>query len=168
MPIIAERLGAFFVGISSKEGKSLSNKEWVDLCLYELNQVMKVVRETYKETTVLHPENPTTWKVSWIMDLKGATLFTAMKATSIIKLLNAPIEPNFPELAGPIYLINTPSVIMAAWKVVKQFLDATVLSKIQLHHGVPTDVFLESIDESVLFEEYGGTNKKEYPQSEYV
>jgi CRAL/TRIO domain len=168
MPVFVERLGAFFNGIPSPEGKTLTSDDWIQCFLYELADVLKKIRENYHETTVHHPDQPTTWKATWIMDCKGVSAYRAMKATSTLKLIDSVTEPNFPEMAGPIYLINVPSLVAGVWRVCKAFLDPAVVAKIQIHSGVPKDVLLERIPESVLFQEYGGTNHAEYPKSCYI
>jgi hypothetical protein len=168
MPIFVERLGAFFNGIPSPEGKTLTKDDWIQCFLYELADVLRRIRENYHETTVNHPEQPTTWKATWIMDCRGVSAYRAMKATSTLKMIDAVTEPNFPEMAGPIYLINVPSLVAGVWRVCKAFLDPDVVAKIQIHSGVPKDLLLERIPESVLFQEYGGTNDAEYPNSCFI
>jgi CRAL/TRIO domain len=174
MPIFVERLGAFFNGIPSAEGKTLTQEDWIHCFLYELADVLRKIRETYHhETTTTtvtqHPHPPTiTWKATWIMDCQGVSAYRAMKAVSTLKMIDSVTEPNFPEMAGPIYLINVPSIVAGVWRICKAFLDPTVVTKIQIHSGVPKDILLERIDESVLFQEYGGTNDEEYPKSCYI
>jgi len=168
MPIFAERLGDFLNAIPSPEGKTLTSQDFSDCFLYDLGEVLCQVRGTYKQTCD-NEELPTTWRATWIMDCKNIHFFRATKATGTIQLLDSMTEPNFPEMAGPVTIIHVPSIVMGIWRVCRAFLDATVVSKIQLHHTLPTDLLLERIPESVLFEEFGGSNTKiTFPQAEYT
>lgn len=166
MPIFVERLGGFMNGIPSAEGKALTKDDWCHCFLYDLGELIREIRSNYaieKET-----DNPVTWKATWVMDCKGISVFKAYKAMSTIKMIDNMTEPNFPEFAGPIYMINSPSLVAGIWKLAKVFLDPAVVAKIQIHSNVPKELMLERMDESVLFEEYGGTNKKEFPKSQYI
>ena len=167
MPIFVERLGGFMNGIPSKEGKSFSNDEWVHCFFYDLGELIREIKDSY-EFAEKNQSPAITWKVTWIMDAKGISYYKALKSLSVIKLLDNLMEPNFPEIAGPIYMINVPYIVSGIWKLAKAFLDPAVVAKIQISSGVPKEVLLERIDESVLFQEYGGMNKKEFPKSDYV
>ena len=161
MPIFVERLGDFMCAISSPAGKSLQDKDFVECFLYELGELLAQIRQSYTL------DKNSTWRATWIMDCKNISFYRAMKATHTLKLLDALTEPNFPEIAGPIYLINVPSIVSGVWKIIKAFLDPSIVAKIQIHSQVPTELMLERIEKSVLFEEYGGTNQGHFPPAEY-
>lgn len=167
MPIFVERLGHFMCGITSVEGKALTGQEYIECFLYDLGLLISSIRKSHEETSQ-NDKVATTWKATWIMDCAGIRYFRALKSMSTLKLIDSVTEPNFPELAGPIYLINAPTVASALWRVAKNFLDPTVAAKIEIHSGVPTELLESRIDKSVLFEEYGGTNSGHFPKAEYT
>lgn len=167
MPVFVERLAGFMNGIPSAEGKSLTTEDWVQCFLYDTGSLIRELRDSYTINT--QSDLPVSWKAVWIMDCRGQSLFKAMKAMTTVKMLDSITEPNFPEVAGPIYLVNAPSVVAGIWKMAKAFLDPATVAKISIHSNVPKDVLLERMEETVLLKEYGGTNASvEFPKSNYV
>lgn len=166
MPFFVERLGDFFNGIPSPEGKSLSPQDYVECFLYEAGELLAKIRDSYD--ACLTKNQPVTWNARWIMDCHNVGLFRATKAVSTLKLLDGITEPNFPELAGTVFIVNVPSIVSGLYKVCKAFLDPTTAAKLQVFRTVPIAHLLEQVvDADVLFEEYGGSNPKQVPKAEY-
>ncbi|CAB9502674.1 SEC14 cytosolic factor [Seminavis robusta] len=171
MPIFCERLGGMMNGIQSKEGRAFKEEDWLHCFIYDLGVIMKEFRQSYIENSGVYSpsKHPITWKAMWIIDAGGMNPFKAMKSTHTLKILDALTEPNFPEIAGPVVLINVHPIVMGVWRIVRSFLDPVTVEKITLDSGVPTEFLRKKIPEHVIFEEFGGTNKsKSFPQSIYV
>jgi len=165
MPIFVERLGDFFNAIPSKEGNLLTRQDWMDCFLYDLAELIAQIKESYRIN--LQNNQPITWKATWIMDTNNVGFYRAGKAISTIQLLDKLTEPNFPELAGPVVIMRVPTIVNGIYKICKAFLDPVVAAKISVYGGLPKNELLQRMDESVLFEEFGGTNTKEFPKAEY-
>ena len=165
MPVFVERLGDFFNGIPSPEGKSLSPQDYVECFLYEAGELLAQIRDSYD--ACCRQNLPVTWNATWMMDCKNVGLYRASKAVSTLKLLDGLTEPNFPELAGPVMIVSVPSIVSGLYKVCKAFLDATTAAKLKVYSNVPTAELLEFVHAHVLLEEYGGKNPLQVPKAEY-
>jgi len=155
-PIFVERIGEFITILSTSSGKQLTAREYIACYMYEMGQFITEFRKGAREGKVQ-------WKMVFIADMKGVKLMSAIRSINTLKAFAKEVEIHFPEQAGPIFLINTPSVVHSAWTMAKKFLDPVVIGKIKLTQNVPTQEMLEIIDGEVLFEEYGGFNQSPFP-----
>jgi len=129
--------------------------------------LLGTLRDSYDYN--LQNKQPVTWKATWIMDTKNVGFYRASRATGTLQLLDALTEPNFPEIAGPIFIIQVPHLVSGVWRICQAFLDPAVAAKITVDSGLPTKELLKHMDEDVLFEELGGTNRTvEFPKAEYT
>ena len=84
-----------------------------------------------------------------IGDLQSISYVSAIRTMAFIKSLTKDVETNFPEIAGPIYLINVPRFIFGIWYLCKRFLDPAVEAKISLNMGVPKEKLLAELGAEV-------------------
>jgi hypothetical protein len=84
---------------------------------------------------------------------------------SFIKGLSKDVETYFPEIAGPVYLINAPKFISRMWYLAKRFLDPAVEAKISIHSGIPSKLAQDLGMEAVPIE-FGGSNPIVLPHVE--
>ncbi|GBG29198.1 Phosphatidylinositol/phosphatidylcholine transfer protein SFH12, partial [Hondaea fermentalgiana] len=159
MPVFVERIGEFITSLSSDLAKTMTVQDWLDCYMYEMAGLILEFRKGAAQGNVQ-------WKMLFIADMRGVKFMQAFRSINLLKAFAKEVEVHFPEQAGPVFLINTPSVVHSAWKLAKQFLDPVVLAKIQLHPNAATNVLLEHMDEDVLFEEYGGKNRDHFPHAE--
>merc|ERR1719163_2601782 len=77
------------------------------------------------------------WRHSYIGDVGGVGYMAADRTMKFIKMLAKEVEVNFPEIAGPIFIVNAPGFIAGMWKLFKKFMDPVVAAKINIYSGVP-------------------------------
>ena len=99
-------------------------------------------------------------------DVKGIKYMAAYRTMSFIRMLSKEVEVNFPEIAGPIFIVNAPGFICTLWKIMRRFLDPTVAAKISIHGNIPKTILAEKIGIDVLPEEFGGTSPYVLPHVE--
>mmetsp|Transcript_9203 Transcript_9203/g.17387 ORF Transcript_9203/g.17387 Transcript_9203/m.17387 type:complete len:539 (-) Transcript_9203:33-1649(-) len=157
--VVAERLGEFISAINTPLGRTIAHDDILKCYIYDTGIVIKKLREIYEERGHLG------WSGVYIIDLKGTGFFSAMKCLPLFKLFAKQVDAHYPEMAGKIIIINFPSALLNLYKIVKQFLDPVVVSKLQFHSGIPTDKILEFMDESEIYREYGGTNDAPFPHA---
>jgi len=127
--------------------------------IHEIGEYIKKFRITAQQQGIAN------WKNVYIMDVQNVKFMSVLRAVSLIKYCVKATEDNFPEMAGPIVMINAPPVAEKCWLLVKPFLDKSLIEKFKFFQGVPYDYLLTLMDKSVLFEEYGGTNKTDFPHA---
>uniref|UniRef100_A0A7S3LMA7 CRAL-TRIO domain-containing protein n=1 Tax=Aplanochytrium stocchinoi TaxID=215587 RepID=A0A7S3LMA7_9STRA len=152
-PIHVERIGKFFG--SPDVPKALSIAQWLRCYSYEMAELFKQFRQASIDSgTVIH-------KRVYIGDLKGVR-FSAIKKLNFMTTLKNEVEVHFPEIAGPIILINAPSFLARIWSMVSKALDPAVVEKIKIFPGIPTEFFIERFGREQIPIEYGGTNPIEF------
>eukprot|EP00947_MAST-08B_sp_MAST-8B-sp1_P001275 g1275.t1 len=156
-PLMIERLAEF---CNAGNQKSLTKDEW--LKCYAWTQADLTQR--FRETSIQRKQ--AIWKHSYLGDIKGVSYMGAYRTISFIKTLTKDVETNFPECAGPIFIVNAPRFIVTMYSVAKRILDPTVASKIRIFAGIPGDILAEELGADVLPVEFGGTNPYEVPHVE--
>lgn len=104
-----------------------------------------------------------------ILDLQGVSLFDfAGEVVDFVKKTVALSGEHYPERAYRIYVLNAPRFFAGVWNVVKPWVDEETRKKIGIFRNVSAfkPVLLEEIDEDMLPEIYGGTNKTPIGESE--
>jgi len=155
-PVFCERIGEFMNILATPKSKGMGLNDFLLCYIYEMGEIIKQFRESAKQGT---PQ----WKNIYIADAQSVKFMAAIKSINLLKSFSKDVEIHFPEQAGPIFVVNSPSIVAHAMSLFRKFLDPTVVSKIQVHPGIAKEALLEYIDESVLFREYGGTNDADYP-----
>mmetsp|Transcript_1390 Transcript_1390/g.2193 ORF Transcript_1390/g.2193 Transcript_1390/m.2193 type:complete len:321 (-) Transcript_1390:224-1186(-) len=158
LPIFAERLGKFMNLLQSSKAKSISTDDLMRCYIYDMGGLIEQFRESARRG------NPR-WKIIYIADARHAKLMSAFKAINILRSFAKEIETNFPEQAGPIFVIHCPKIVTKAYQLICKLLDPSVVAKIRLFSNEGTQAMLERMDKATLLEEYGGTNPTEYPQA---
>eukprot|EP01027_Heterolobosea_sp_BB2_P019389 GEZU01027215.1.p1 GENE.GEZU01027215.1~~GEZU01027215.1.p1 ORF type:complete len:282 (-),score=69.38 GEZU01027215.1:534-1379(-) len=111
-------------------------------------------------------------KMTWIIDLKGysSKCFDLTLSTNLVRVM----QNHNPERLGTMFILNPPAFFNAAWKILKNVIDANTAKKIVfLSQADCADksklaaIMSEHIDLSVLEEEYGGESKYKYNHEEY-
>mmetsp|Transcript_10910 Transcript_10910/g.13185 ORF Transcript_10910/g.13185 Transcript_10910/m.13185 type:complete len:591 (+) Transcript_10910:314-2086(+) len=148
-PIHVERVGRFFG--SSEVPRALSIAQWLRCYSYEMAELFKEFRQASIDSgKVVH-------KRVYIGDLKGIR-FSAIKKLNFMTTLKNEVEVHFPEIAGPIILINAPAFLARVWSMVSKALDPAVVGKIRIFPGIPTQFLIEQYGRDLIPVEYGGTN----------
>ena len=75
----------------------------------------------------------------------------------LVKFLIGIIQDYYPEMLGKLFMINSNFMVMAAWRIVKPWLDKKTRNKIEIHSGVPLDKLAEFVDKENLPEFMGGS-----------
>eukprot|EP00455_Lapot_gusevi_P033776 TRINITY_DN3703_c0_g1_i1.p1 TRINITY_DN3703_c0_g1~~TRINITY_DN3703_c0_g1_i1.p1 ORF type:complete len:406 (-),score=61.79 TRINITY_DN3703_c0_g1_i1:143-1360(-) len=90
-----------------------------------------------------------------ILDCEGLS----MKHRDFLKYLKAISkfdEDAYPETLGRTYIINTPWIFPALWKIIKAFLDPVVAAKVVVLRDDYKETLLQNFDADCLPAEYGG------------
>lgn len=148
---MVERLGEFLADDSLVNG--ICFKLWLLCYSYDICRIFHDFREaSIKENKFLH-------RISFVGCLKKISYFSAFKKIGFLRNMTKGVEMHFPEVAGPIYLVNAPSVVTGLWSMVKKFLDPDTASKVSIASNIPEDKVIALIGSDILPEEFGGTNK---------
>lgn len=98
-------------------------------------------------------------KIVAILDLRGAPLMKIFsgRPMSILKVMVSTFQNHYPEILHKLVIINAPMVFSALLGVIKMYLGASTVSKLEILSGPGTTRLLELIDEEKLPGELGGT-----------
>jgi len=159
-PVHIERLGEYF---SSGNRSLLTDEQWFRFYAWDLEVHFQKMRKSAEKM------NKAVDKFIYCADFKGiiSGVFNrnAFNLVPLLKTLVKVIECHYPEIVDKIILINVPRVSMALYAVIKRFLDPETVAKIEFHSSVPYKRLLELMSNDVIPEEYGGTNKIDYPHT---
>lgn len=125
---------------------------------FTLNQVIsneRLSKDTFracKEARGIHVSQTVN-----IMDVKGIAYYQFWKIRGRIQSIIQILQDNYPELSGPIVIINAPAGFSTIWKVVKAMMDQATASKVSIHGSGYKDALKELAVEENLPSEFGGT-----------
>ena len=146
-PIIAERFGET-LAVNNLEVMTL--EEWLECIIYETEMLILEFRDLSRKYG-----RPIGQSVT-ILDLKGASLYGASKNLSYFKALDKELKNHYPELAGPIVIINASYIATSFYNnVVKRFIAEETAEKVEMHTGIPEERLLRLADPDQLPVEYG-------------
>ena len=146
-PIIAERFGET---LARNNLDVMSLEEWLECIIYETELLIMEFRGLSKKHGRPIGESVT------ILDLKGATLYGAYKNLSYFKTLDKELKNHYPELAGPIVIVNASYIATSFYNnIVKKFIAEETAAKVEMFTGVPTERLLRLADPDQLPVEYG-------------
>jgi len=93
-----------------------------------------------------------------VIDLKGLDTSQMNKKTLATLQSITTIGSCFPELLNQMIILNTPFTFSIFWKVIKQFLEARTVAKIEIftNEKKGNQRLLELVDKSELLSDYGG------------
>ena len=149
-PLMFEKLGLFFGSDEAYKGMSMEN--WVKGYSYEICELMQLFQEQTARTGVYQHG------IAYVGDLAGLRVMTALRMIPFLKALVHEVEAFFPELAGKVFLINSPSFLPRLWAIVKRFLDPVTVSKISIVNGPGRKELIDAFGAQVVPVEYGGLN----------
>ncbi len=95
-----------------------------------------------------------------VIDAKGWTpKLATSEAFTFIKHMTSIDADHHPERLGRLFLINAPTLLTGAWKIVQKFLDDVTKKKIQIFGGPKTwlPALLEVVEADQIPLQYGGT-----------
>ncbi|TIC55702.1 WD40 repeat-like protein [Wallemia mellicola] len=125
---------------------------------FTLNQVIsneRLVKDTFRACSKargLHVSQTVN-----IMDVKGIAYYQFWKIRGRFQSIIQILQDNYPELSGPIVIINAPTGFSTIWKVVKAMMDQATASKVSIHGSGYKEALKElSFDEN-LPTEFGGS-----------
>lgn len=113
--------------------------------------MLKVFAKSYEELqrhimmACSHAQQKQVQNTLSILDMTKFGLSALNRTKGLIKAATGIMQDNYPENLGKSYIVNTPMVFQAAWKIVKVFLDERTVAKISLHRYM--DCLKEEIDE---------------------
>ncbi|KAH9259152.1 hypothetical protein BASA81_002772 [Batrachochytrium salamandrivorans] len=128
-PLYAEKLGEFFSNDEAHRG--LSMDQWILSYSFEMCEMNNEFR-----LSVLQGY-PYSHRMGFIADIGGLRL-SFLRVVHLLQKLVKEVETHFPEMAGPIMLINSPSFVTRAWSLVKKFLDPATVEKISFYGPLST------------------------------
>lgn len=130
-----------------------------DVIRNTLQILEKFLKICYEQSKI---HGPNAREVVVIFDMEGFNLkqYTWRPASEVVISLIKAYEANYPEILKCCYIINAPRVFAFAFSIVKKFLNAYTLSKIQIYKSdqkkwLPK--ILEKVDISQVPLFYGGT-----------
>mmetsp|Transcript_17539 Transcript_17539/g.20330 ORF Transcript_17539/g.20330 Transcript_17539/m.20330 type:complete len:629 (+) Transcript_17539:298-2184(+) len=156
-PVVALRLGDFITAFERLRSEAVSINEVIRCYAYDYYQCVRGFRQSFLAT------GKPVWKVTVCADMTGVRFLAAMKSLPYLLVLTREIECHFPEIAGKIFLINSPFVVHKLWETLKTKIDPVLVGKISIHSGVPKDELLQLMHARVLPRAWGGTNKVAFP-----
>ena len=150
-PVSWRQCGTFDV---SKVLKQTTMEQLINFHAWESEQLLRLMYTKSKMTGV----NIETFMIvldanGWILSLANSDAYTFMKA--LIKF----DSDHYPERLGHLIIINAPSVLSMAWRVISQFLDDVTKMKIRIYGQNKLEwmpALLQLIDESQIPEQFGG------------
>lgn len=89
-----------------------------------------------------------------ILDMNNFGIGALNRTKGLVKQAMSIMQDNYPENLGKSYIVNTPMVFQAAWKIIKVFLDERTVAKISMHRYM--DSLKEVVDEDQLIDFLGG------------
>uniref|UniRef100_A0A0N5ABX5 CRAL-TRIO domain-containing protein n=1 Tax=Syphacia muris TaxID=451379 RepID=A0A0N5ABX5_9BILA len=99
-----------------------------------------------------------------IIDLEGLSMdMIYMPAIKVITAMLSQLQEMFPDVIRRIFIINSPSFIQFAWSLISSCLAKQTKQKIQFLGADWKERLKEFIDESVLYENWGGTRPAPTP-----
>ncbi|TIB05736.1 hypothetical protein E3P96_00955 [Wallemia ichthyophaga] len=125
---------------------------------FTLNQVIsneRLSKDTFracKEARGIHVSQTVN-----VMDVKGIAYYQFWKIRGRIQSIIQILQDNYPELSGPIVIINAPAGFSTIWKVVKAMMDQATASKVSIHGTGYQDALKELAVDENLPSEFGGT-----------
>ena len=102
-PLMMERLAEF---CNAENNKALTKEEWLMSYAWTMADMCQRFRESSLRT------GKPSWKHSYVADLKGVAYIKAYRMMSFMKMLGKDVETFFPEIAGPIFLVNSPQFMV--------------------------------------------------------
>jgi len=155
-PLMVERIGQFFG--SGDAPRALSVQQWLQCYIYDMSLLFAEFRQCSIRA------NREVSDIMYIGDLKGVRLIQSFRYLYLIKALTSEVEVHYPEIAGPIVLVNAPKFMTRLWGAAQRIIDPNILAKVQIYPNIPTEKLLEKIDKSMLPQELGGENSIIIPQ----
>lgn len=126
-PVYAEKLGEFFS--SDEAHRALTLDQWILTYSFEMCEINNEFR-----LAVLQGK-PYSHCICYIADIGGLKL-SFFRVIPLLKSLVKEVETHFPEMAGPVVLVNCPYFVTKAWGLVKKFLDPATVEKISFYGNV--------------------------------
>jgi len=106
--------------------KNITGEEWLLFQKYHMEYKMHILGQITEATGVLA-------KTFRVMNLKGLGFSHLHRpCLDMIKVSNKQIELNYPEVMGKCFIVNAPMVFKAIWVIVKPWLPARTLLKIEV------------------------------------
>lgn len=103
----------------------------------------------------------------FVVDAQGWYLGLATRvAYSYLKGMAVSDAAHYPERLGKVIVINAPTLLNVAWKIISGWLDPVTKAKVYITGGEKEwrPVLDELIDREQLIDEYGGLAKSERPR----
>lgn len=123
-PVYAEKLGEFFSNDEAHRG--LSMDQWILAYSFEMCEINNEFRLAVLQGL------PYSHRMGFIADIAGLRL-SFVRVVHLLQKLVKEVETHFPEMAGPVILINCSGFVTRAWSLVKKFLDPATVEKISFY-----------------------------------
>jgi hypothetical protein len=153
-PFMVERLGEFFGSDVVRD--ALSMDQYLMCYAFDISELTGAMREAYELFG-----GPYQHRVGYLGDVRGLRFVQTMRLIPFLKALTKQVDTHFPEMAGPLYLLNAPTVASKLWPVVKVFLDPNTASKIVIDSSDAREKVLEIFGDVVVPKEWGGLHEYE-------
>lgn len=127
--VLFERLGEF---LGSDINRALPFAAWMECYTHDIVNIYEWLRESSRER-----QRPIE-RLTYVGDLTGLNLLQSLANMSLLKAFVQVVEVHFPEMAGPLVLMNAPKFLASVFPIAKRFLDPVVVSKIEIHDKIPT------------------------------
>lgn len=154
-PVQFERLGDFF-NCTNASTMVLSERDWAECYTWDIEGIFEEMRKSALSCKKMID------KYVYVADLQHFSFSCSASflkhGVPLLRKLSGEIERFYPEIAGPIILINAPYVVSGLYSVCKVFLDPVTAAKIEIHSGVPMERLLKIMPASCIPKEFGGTS----------
>lgn len=144
-----ERLGLL---LTHTDVNTFSADDWMRFLVYDMETKLHMLREESKKRG---------YEVSHqiaIFDQKGVGI-GSLERIPLFRELAHVAGIAYPELQGPVFVVNIHWLFSKGFKLVRAFLDPTTQSKLTVDTGVPVDKITAYISPEVLPREYGGKSE---------
>lgn len=151
-PIYIQHLGA----INMKRLNEITNEDrMLKFHIQEYERCMNYIMPACSKTVGRHIE-----QTFAIIDVTGVGMsHISGQVKGLLSKITSVDQGNYPEMMGKTFIINAPGMFKIVWGIVKRFLDARTLTKIELVGTNYQASLLKYIDKDNLPEYLGGTSK---------
>jgi hypothetical protein len=139
----------FGVMSSYLDTKHFDTEKWIEMFIRDCESTLLVLREEsirrgYEISTQIS-----------IMD-QAYSGMGVVRRMSLFKIMNNVAAEHYPELLGPIFLVNCPWIFASVFSIIKPMIDVDTASKLIVEHGIPKDILSDFLSVEDLPVEYGG------------